>query len=184
MQIWGVRRISLNRRSDIRGSLVEAYRQEGDSGIRPVQWNVSESNAGVLRGVHAHWKHTDYLFLIHGVMRLGLYDLRRSSPSFRRSEILDLSETPPVGILIPPGVAHGFCSPASATLLQGVTEYWDPADELGCHCADPDLHLAWNVDNPILSERDSALPPLRRLIIDYETSVHAGGGAAVPEFVE
>jgi dTDP-4-dehydrorhamnose 3,5-epimerase len=48
--------------------------------------------------------------------------------------------------------------------LYAVSEYWDTADELGCHWSDPGLGIAWPVTAPILSERDAALPPLKDLI--------------------
>jgi dTDP-4-dehydrorhamnose 3,5-epimerase len=66
------------------------------------------SAAAVLRGVHVHRRHVDYLTLVSGTMRIGLCDLRQESPTYRLGTALDI--TPSEAILIPPGVAHGFIS--------------------------------------------------------------------------
>lgn len=51
---------------DERGSFTEVFREEWDTGVRPVQWNAVSSEAGVLRGVHVHVRHDDYLILLRG----------------------------------------------------------------------------------------------------------------------
>ena len=40
------------------------------------QWNMVRSRPNVLRGVHAHRQHIDYLTMVSGIMILGLQDLR------------------------------------------------------------------------------------------------------------
>ena len=63
-------------------------------------------------------------------------------------------------VVIPEGVAHGFYYPEPTVHLYGMTEEFDPADDLGCTWNDPALGLAWPCTAPILSARDAAAPPL------------------------
>src|SRR5882724_7408189 len=77
----GVSLRSLQTHHDERGSLTELFRASWDIGIDVVQWNYCESEANVLRGVHAHVKHADYLILLRGCASIGLRDLRSGSPT-------------------------------------------------------------------------------------------------------
>ena len=45
----------------------------------------------------------------------------------------------------------------------GVDAYFDPADELGCHWADPAAAIAWPCQEPLLSERDREAGSLAEL---------------------
>src|SRR6266550_587769 len=61
--LQGVTLRSLQTHHDERGSLTELFRASWETGIDAVQWNHSVSKARVLRGVHVHVKHADYLIL-------------------------------------------------------------------------------------------------------------------------
>ena len=65
----------LEMHSDERGVLTEMYRVGWAQGFDPVQWNVVSSNAGVLRGVHVHATHSDYLIIIKGPASLRFVSL-------------------------------------------------------------------------------------------------------------
>ena len=71
----------LTTHGDNRGNLTEIFRLEWDAGIEPVQWNFVRSQANVLRGVHVHVVHSDYLVCLEGTMVLGLWDIRPESPT-------------------------------------------------------------------------------------------------------
>jgi hypothetical protein len=68
----------------------EIFRASWATDIDPPQWNVVASQSNVLRGVHAHWRHGDYLVVLQGQMVVGLYDLRCSSSTYRASTFVDL----------------------------------------------------------------------------------------------
>ncbi len=156
--------VSLDSHRDTRGSLSEIFRDEWPTGIRPVQWNLVHSEAGVLRGVHVHQRHFDYLTVVAGRMTVGLCDLRRTSPTYRSATAIELTANPAQALLIAPGVAHGFHCAEPVIHLYGVTHYWDPEDELGCRWSDPELGIPWSIQNPVLSARDAGLPSLARLV--------------------
>lgn len=161
-------------RPDHRGDLTEIYRAEWmpPSIIPIIQWNYVRSHAGVLRGVHIHRKHTDYLILLEGKMLLGLRDVRIHSPTEGMSFVLTLTPSQPRAIIIPPGVMHGFYFPQSSVLTYGVNTYWDPKDEDGCHWADPDLGIPWQIKDAIVSERDKNAPSFKTLMNNIDPFIY------------
>lgn len=153
----------LTMHADHRGVFTEIHRREWDTAIDPIQWNVVRSEAGVLRGVHVHPRHTDYLLVIEGRATIGLRDLRSGSPSEGRSATIEVDGDRWMGLTIPPGVAHGFLFHERSLHVYSVSHYWDLADELGCHWADPALEIDWPFQPTLLSERDAAASSLGAL---------------------
>jgi dTDP-4-dehydrorhamnose 3,5-epimerase len=149
---------------DGRGTFSEIFREEWDTGIRPVQWNVVRSRPGVLRGVHVHVRHEDYLVLLEGRATIGLKDLRERSPTAGLAAAVELREAESRAIRIPTGVAHGFFFHEPSLHVYSVSRYWDPEDELACRWDDPDLGIPWSVSPRFLSRRDAGAPPLRVLL--------------------
>ena len=150
----GVQIHSLRDHADARGSFRELYRQDWSREPAAVQWNMVRSEAGVLRGVHAHVRHVDYLTMAMGEMILGLHDPRSASATFGRSVLLRLQASEGCLVVLPAGVCHGFYFPAPAIHVYGVSEAWDGSDEFGCAWDAPELNLAWPCEAPVLSERD------------------------------
>jgi dTDP-4-dehydrorhamnose 3,5-epimerase len=139
---------------DERGSFCELFRDTWELGPRPVQWNAVHSVAGVLRGVHTHLLHADYLTVAMGEMLLGLHDLRSSSPTCGMSVMLRLAAEDPSLVAIPVGIAHGFYFPVPSLHLYSVTVGFSGGDEFGCRWDDPSLQLGWPCTDPLLSRRD------------------------------
>lgn len=148
---------------DDRGTFIEVYRGEWETAVHPVQWNVAHSEPGVLRGVHVHPRHDDYLTVVRGRAIVGVRDLREDSATGGAAACIELTAERPSAITIPHGVAHGFYFPEAATHLYAVSHYWDPADELGCRWDDPALEIPWPQDEAHISPRDEGLPPLEAL---------------------
>jgi dTDP-4-dehydrorhamnose 3,5-epimerase len=157
MTLPGVKLTKLARCDDSRGSVMEIYREVA-AVERSVQWNVYWSAEGVLRGMHSHIRHTDYLILLEGEAFIGLKDVRPDSPSNGCTAHFEISSTDPCRLTIPPGVTHGTYFPAASILLQGLSGYWDPDNELGCRWDDPELGIEWPCVAPRISRRDDALP--------------------------
>jgi dTDP-4-dehydrorhamnose 3,5-epimerase len=160
----GVTLRPLVQHGDHRGSLSELFRQEWTTGIVPVQWTLSKSRPGVLRGIHVHAHHMDYLVVIDGHVTVGLRDLRPESPTADRAIAFSLRGDELTALTIPPGVAHGLLFHEAATYVLATDEAWTPSDDLGCHWADPALGIDWPMTPTLISERDTALPPLRKLL--------------------
>ena len=160
--IPGVKLVTLRVYADVRGRFMETFRKEWfpERSWAIVQSNRSESAAGVLRGLHFHHHQVDYWHVIAGSLRVGLADLRRSSPTFGAVQTFDLDGETPAGLLIPVGVAHGFVAKTPATLLYLVDNYYDGQDEYGVAWDDPRLAIDWGVQAPTLSDRDRRNPRL------------------------
>jgi dTDP-4-dehydrorhamnose 3,5-epimerase len=163
--IPGVSLVSLTMHKDERGMVSELFRAEWPDVIAARQWNGSHSRANVLRGVHLHHTHADYLVVLAGHMQVGLCDLRGGRVG--AACLVDLRGEEWQALVIPPGVAHGFYFPAPTMHIYAVTHYWDPADELGCRWDDPALGIPWPKVAPMLSSRDAALPTASVLLDTY-----------------
>jgi dTDP-4-dehydrorhamnose 3,5-epimerase len=114
---------------------------------------VTEPN--VLRGVHVHYKHTDHMVVGRGRLSVGLYDARPKSPTYRKSGLFEFGAEPVAALRIPCGVMHGFYAHEQSLYVYGVDAYYEPADELRCHWADPALAIPWPCRNPVTSDADT-----------------------------
>jgi dTDP-4-dehydrorhamnose 3,5-epimerase len=65
-----------------------------------------------------------------------------------------------MGLFIPRGVAHGFVAVTDVLLAYVVDNYYDHSDEHGIAWDDPDLALAWGIEQPLISSRDRRNPRL------------------------
>ncbi len=164
----GVRRLPLDTHVDGRGSFTEVFRDEWDTGVAPVQWSAVRSDAGVLRGSHVHVSHLDYLVLLSGRALVFLHDLRRGSSTEGQNMVVELTGERLEALVVPTGVAHTFWFSEPSLHIYAMSEYWDPAGELGCHWSDPELGLPAFPQPPRVSARDDGLPPLSVLRAQVE----------------
>ncbi len=156
--IHGLMTVPFSPITDARGRFMETFRS---AWFPQVSWarlqsNRSDSQAGVLRGLHYHFKQVDYWCVSSGRIRVGLFDLRRSSPTYLQSVAIDLGDEAQLGIFIPVGVAHGFAAHSDCTLIYIVNNFYDGADEFGIAWDDPQANIDWGLNAPQLSARDQA----------------------------
>jgi dTDP-4-dehydrorhamnose 3,5-epimerase len=159
----GVELRRLEPHADARGVFTELFRDSWNLSVAPVQWNVVRSEENVLRGVHAHWRHSDYLTVVSGRATIGLHDLREGSPTEGVGAAVELEPGEPRALTIPTGLAHGFYFHSPSIHVYAVSHEWDLDDELGCRWDDPALAIAWPCTDPAISERDRALGSLSEL---------------------
>jgi dTDP-4-dehydrorhamnose 3,5-epimerase len=159
----GVLHQPLEPRADERGVFTELFRDSWSLEVNPVQWNGVTSVANVLRGVHAHWQHADYLTVFTGRATIGLHDLREGSATEGLGATVELRADQPTGLVVPPGVAHGFYFHEPSLHIYAVDHEWDLADELGCRWDEPGLGIDWPCERPLLSPRDDGLGSLSEL---------------------
>lgn len=165
--IDGVDLWSLDRHEDARGSFMEVFQASWDSAITPVQWSVVASEPRVLRGVHLHWRHDEYISVVKGRACVGLRDMRPESPTFGTWSLYDLSEHEPAALTFPCGLLHGWYFYEPTLHLQAVSEsYIDyhPDDNLGVRWDDPDLEIPWPDDDPIISGRAEGFGTLQDIL--------------------
>jgi len=147
---------------DERGFFFESYNQRSmaDVGIAEpfVQDNHSCSSRNVLRGLHYQIKHPQGKLVraVEGEIIDVAVDLRRSSPTFGRSEAVRLSGENKRMLWIPAGFAHGFrVLSEKAHVLYKATEFYAPEDERTLAWNDGDLKIDWELQGePIMSAKD------------------------------
>ncbi|MCY4024485.1 MAG: dTDP-4-dehydrorhamnose 3,5-epimerase [Anaerolineaceae bacterium] len=164
-RIAGVRMVDLRAFSDERGRFMETFRREWFPQVNwdRLQMNRSDSRQQVLRGLHWHRRQVDYWVVTRGLIRAVLVDLRRSSPTWRRVERVEMGAESGPGLFIPEGVAHGFLALDDSTLTYVVNNYYDNSDEQGLAWDDPQLNIPWGTEEPQLSVRDRSNPTLAEL---------------------
>jgi len=153
---------------DERGFFLERHvsREFRKNGIAEsfVQLNESRSLRFVVRGLHfqAPPKAQDKLvWVTRGSVLDAVVDVRAGSPTYGEWEQFELSEENKRMLFIPKGFAHGFAvQSAEADFSYLVSEYYAPECDGGIRWNDPSLGIDWGIADPIVSEKDSALPLL------------------------
>ena len=149
---------------DERGTFQETYRRSWfPLGREMVQGSRSDKVAGSIVGLHYHLHQADYWYVVRGTAQVLLYDLRVDSPSHDVLMDFEMGESNPIGVFIPPGVAHGFATLTDITLTYLVDGYYNPSDELGVFWGDERFRSAWKLADPIASARDQSNPKLHDL---------------------
>ncbi|HET6618606.1 MAG TPA: dTDP-4-dehydrorhamnose 3,5-epimerase family protein [Dongiaceae bacterium] len=155
---------------DERGDFTEFFRNEWQGSPLPVQWNISRSRPNVLRGVHVHARHWDYLCVVEGTMTIGLRDMRSDALAARQSATLQLNGDVLEVLAIPPGVAHGFYSISHSTYVIGASSYYDPTDHRRCRWDCPELDIRWPCAEPELSPADRDAPAYSELAAAFRAA--------------
>ena len=164
----GVRIRPLEPHPDRRGWLVEAFRESWQTGVQGAQLNLTWSRAGTLRGSHVHGRHADYFVLASGRTIIGIKDVRKQSPTFGMTAVVELSSESPSAMTVPPGVVHGLYFPVDSILLTVESDVYDPVEEIRCRWDDPELEIPWSFPSPILSDADRAAQSYRAMMAAIE----------------
>jgi dTDP-4-dehydrorhamnose 3,5-epimerase len=147
--------------NDSRGYFFESFRQdwlvkEGID-IDWVQDNQSFSQKGTVRGLHFQFSPFAQAKLVRAITGKVLdvvVDLRKGSPTFGAyfSTILDgkLNNL----LFIPVGFAHGFSVLEDAIFAYKCSNYYHKASEGGILWNDPMLGIDWQIEQPIISDKD------------------------------
>jgi dTDP-4-dehydrorhamnose 3,5-epimerase len=161
--IEGVRTLRLRRFTDDRGFFLEVFRAQANqpdsreladffSGVRVAQMNYSIVDAeGHIKGLHYHLKQDDIWFVPPpSKAKFVLYDVRKASPTFGKTQVLVAGGGLDVLVRIPAGVAHGYRPLTNpCALLYIVTETFDAAapDEYRISWDHPAVKPLWDVPN-------------------------------------
>lgn len=150
---------------DARGYFMETWNQaDFDKHIGKVtfiQDNESKSSYGVLRGLHyqkGEFSQAKLVRVIKGRVLDVAVDIRRSSPTFGKYVLAELSEENKRQLFIPRGFAHGFLVLSEeAVFTYKVDNVYAPQAEAGIKWNDEDIAIEWPIDpkDLILSEKDT-----------------------------
>lgn len=161
---------------DERGWFTESYNKKklAEAGINVdfVQSNHSfTKNKGTLRGMHfQHPPHSQSKLVrcIRGAILDVAIDLRKKSPTYKQYIAIELTDGNQTQLFIPKGFAHGFLTLTDdAEVNYKIDNHYNKDYEGFLHFNDPEINIAWGVDNPILNERDSSAPFLKDLDINF-----------------
>ena len=171
-KIAGLKIIEPKLFKDSRGYFFETYKASSfqEIGISDVfiQSNQSFSTKGVVRGLHFQSGQSAQAKLVR-CLRGEVYDvaldLRKSSPTFGQYFGINLSAENHLMLYIPTGFAHGFSvlSDEAEVFYDVAACEYDAKAESGVRFDDPTLAIDWKVKNPIVSDKDQALPFLNDL---------------------
>jgi dTDP-4-dehydrorhamnose 3,5-epimerase len=138
--------------------------------FRARQANLSRSVRGVVRGLHyslAPEGQAKVVTCVDGTLEDVIVDVRVGSPTFGAVEVVTLAGDLGRSVLLPAGVAHGFCvTSEAATLAYLLSSPYNPDYELEINPFDTEIGITWALSGePIVSAKDAAAPSLaaRRL---------------------
>ena len=157
--------------NDARGYFMEAWKQtefeEHIGEIQFIQDNESKSSYGVLRGLHYQKGAASQAKLVRVIKGRVLdvaVDIRRSSPTFGKHVMVELSEDNKRQFFIPRGFAHGFLVLSDeAIFIYKVDNPYAPQQDAGIRWNDPELGIEWPIDPKDVqtSEKDMKQPLLK-----------------------
>ena len=123
-----------------------------------VQDNQSVSSKGVLRGLHFQnppYAQAKLVRVIEGSVLDVAVDLRKNSPTYGKHVSVILSGQNNKSFFIPKGFAHGFLSLEDNTVFNyKCSDYYNKESEGSLLWNDEDLKIDWQIDNPLISEKD------------------------------
>jgi dTDP-4-dehydrorhamnose 3,5-epimerase len=131
-----------------------------------VQQNHSRSVQGTLRGLHFQTSpgQAKLLRCARGQILDVAVDVRKDSPTFGEWESHVLDDENGHQFYVPLGFAHGFVVLSEvADVCYQVSSLYDPETEKGIAWDDPEVGVDWQVDEPLLSERDKTAPKLSEI---------------------
>lgn len=161
---------------DHRGWFTETYSrtkfQELGIDIEFVQDNHSMSaQKGTLRGLHFQTNpkaQTKLVRCTKGKILDVAVDLRKGSSTYKQWVGVELSEENKKQLLIPKGFAHGFLTLTDDVEVQyKVDEYYDPECDRSIRFDDSDIGVNWEIEDPILSDKDLKAPSLKESDVDF-----------------
>lgn len=141
----------------------------------PTDWKeeyYSVNRKGVIRGMHFQkppMQHSKMVYCLRGRVLDVILDIRTDSPAYGRHACLEISADTSEVLVIPPGIAHGFCALTDEAILQYKVS--------SVYSAEHDAGVLWNsfgfnwpMETPILSKRDRCFPALA----DFESRFVSG----------
>ncbi len=162
--------IELEPVADERGFFVRSFCAEefAAHGLNPelAQCNYSfNKKRGTLRGLHYQADPFGEAKLVRctaGAIYDVIVDIRPGSPTFGKWVSAQLTAVNGKMIFAPEGFAHGFQTLADgAEIFYQMSRPYRAELARGIRFDDPEIGVRWPVADPIMSERDRALPLLR-----------------------
>lgn len=161
---------------DNRGWFMESYskRTLEELGISDefIQDNRSFSaQVGTLRGLHCQTNpmaQAKLLTCLKGTITDIAVDIRKGSPTYKKWVAVELSEENKKMFYIPTGCLHGFVTRTpDVEVMYKVDKFYSPENDRSVRFDDPELGVVWDIENPILSQKDINAPLLKDSDVEF-----------------
>lgn len=162
--------------ADARGFFIESYNEaryrEAGVDVSFCQDNMSQSQYGVIRGLHyqlAPHSQSKLVSAVQGTVWDVAVDLRQGSPTYGQWYGVELNDVEKTQFFIPKGFAHGFSVLSeTAIFAYKCDDLYNPPLERGLMYNDPTLNIDWKIpaDKAVISEKDLKHP----FLADVETN--------------
>jgi len=165
--IEGLFSITLNSFQDLRGELLKPFHQNKylEEISNNVNLNIKEvwftkSKKDVIRAMHlqvGEFACEKIISIIQGKVHDVILDIRENSSTYGKYFDIILDEKNPKALYIPIGCAHGYkVLTNNSIVMYMATQPHVANDDLGIKY--DSFGFNWQIDNPILSEKDKNLP--------------------------
>jgi len=152
--------------TDLRGSLIKPYSKSffkdfnNDINLDFKEVWFTKSKKNVIRGMHlqvGEYACEKIVSVIQGKVLDVILDIRKNSKTFGKVFDIELSDDNNKAIYIPIGCAHGYKVLDDNTItMYMATEINMPKFDVGIKWNS--FGYDWNIENPIISDKDSNLP--------------------------
>ena len=160
---------------DTRGFFLETYNKAAYSKLginfEFLQDNLSLSKKNVLRGMHLQNPPFDQgklVRVIKGSVLDVVIDLRKASPTYGQHFKIELNDRNNKALWVPSGFAHGFAALEDNTLFSyKCTNVYNKDSEVSILWNDPELGIDWEINDPIISEKDQQANLFRHFVSKF-----------------
>jgi len=147
---------------DFRGEYVEIYNRAlyEAAGVTYdfIQDDISVSTRHVLRGLHGDGDTAKLVSCLYGKFYLVIVNNDPTSPQYRQSTGMTLSDKNRLQVLIPPKFGNGHLVMSDWAMFHyKQTTSYNRAGQFTLRWDDPSLGLWWPIADPIVSRRDAGL---------------------------
>jgi dTDP-4-dehydrorhamnose 3,5-epimerase len=134
------------------------------------QANISQSQRGVIRGIHyslAPQGQAKWITCIQGSILDVVVDIRPDSPTYKKYELVDLKESEGRALLIGAGLGHGFLALEDTTTISYLlSSPYSPDFEFEIKPTDPEINVNWHLEliggiGFVISPKDAQAPTLK-----------------------
>jgi dTDP-4-dehydrorhamnose 3,5-epimerase len=146
---------------DERGYFFESYNQNEFKKINIndnfIQDNQSFSKKGIIRGLHLQtspFEQAKLVKVLSGKVLDVVVDIRHGSKTYGQYLMIELSSEKNNMLYIPKGFAHGFLSLEESIFTYKCSNVYNKEYEISINPLDKDLNINWDINNPIISEKD------------------------------
>jgi len=147
--IQGVELFPKKKLIDERGAIFHMLRNDDPEFQQFGEIYFSKIHPNVVKAWHHHARMTLNYFVVVGSIQLGLWDGRKNSPTYGKSQTIFLDEQYSQLALVPPGVWNGFkgLGTGSSIVANAATEPHDPQEITRKAWDDAMFSYTWETKN-------------------------------------